>query len=863
MSHLVRRQAGVLRGAVYRAAALVALVAALVYASPSRAACLAGDVSHLSLPAVLRVGADPAGLSAPARIATDFSGNLYVTDPSRGAIVIRSGDGEILATRAGLGYPVGIAVDRNGRIYVGDGDAGSVTVFTSRWEVLFQLGRGPGEFIVPSDIDVDQQSGDAWVADGPSNAVRAYDASGALRLTLGGPGTGTGQFDFPVSLFVDSDARQVLVVDQQARRVQVFDLDGRYVSCFGGSASGAGGLGAPQGLWVDARGRVYIADSFEGWVKVMDRAGNDIGAIGDFGENIGQVRLPLDVAIDRWNRLFVANANNSRLEIYELAGEDPLLRAVVALEPDPLYRGLPQPSVFVWVQIPGAAAADILASSVVANGVPANPTTASLGDHDGDGTSDLRLEFEWTALLATLPEAGPASVMVSGAVGDRRFDAAGVLTVVAAACGPQVSCSLGDADPRCNEAACQEPLGCTVRPIIDGASCQDQEPCTSGDTCEHGQCVGGSPPSCDDFNPCTDDSCATGVGCVHTRNAAPCDDGDPCTSGDSCGAGVCRAGQAKSCDDGNSCTADQCEPGTGCVHRVLSGAGAPCDDGDSKTVDDVCQESGLCLGDPAAVRYGVTQWPMPLAKPVRVAVGADVFLDASVCVERIAVGPASVIAGDLVASGTFTPVLFVGGGTVAGDIVTGSTNTIGLGDVSVGGRIDTTGTGPELTECSAAASAAGERWRELRALPASPALALGAVTVQRSTTTRIPSDGTLGAGTVVIDLASLTLDDSATLVLVGDPETDAVVVRVAGTRAGLVVGREAHVIAESVAPQQVLFAVDGKVKLQSGSVLAGTVLARGPITVARSATIDGALFGNSRIRIGRGVRLDHSPFVSW
>lgn len=846
-----------------RRAALAALVVLVAGSSPALADCLAGGASALPLPAVVRVGADPAGLSAPARIATDFAGNIYITDPSRGAVVIRSGDGEILATRTGLGHPVGIAVDRTGRIYVGDGNSGSVTVFTARWEALFQLGQGAGEFAVPSDIDIEQQSGVAWVVDGPSNVVRAYDASGALRLSLGDAQSDTGQFDFPVSVFVDSAAGQVLVVDQQAHRVQVFDLEGRYLSCFGRNGAGPGGLGTPQGIWADAQGRVYIADSFQGWVKVIDRAGNEVGSIGDFGERVGQVRLPLDLAIDRWNRLVVASANNARLEIYELESADPVLPAQVALAPDPLHRGLPQANVVVWVQVPGAAAQDILASSVVANGVPASPLTASVGDHDGDGVSDLRLEFDWTALLATLAEAGPATVTVSGAIAQRRFEGSGVPTVVAAACGPAVTCSLGDADPRCNEAVCQEPSGCQARPVGDGTPCDDLDPCTSGDVCASGLCSGGSPSSCDDGNPCTDDSCAIGIGCVHLSNAAPCDDGDGCTVGDACSAGVCGAGPPKNCEDGDACTRDSCEAGVGCVHRLLTGAAAVCDDGDSRTLDDACQASGLCRGVRAAARYALVRWPSPPATPVRVTLGADATVQSSACVDRIAIGSASTIGGDMVALGASNPVLFVGSATVAGDLVTADRAALSRRNVSVGGRIDSSGTAPELAECLAAATVAAERWRELQTLPASPALSLGSMNVQSATTLRIPSDGTLGPGTVVIELTELAIEDSATLVLVGDQQTEAVIVRISGPRARLLLGREAHIVSESLAPQQILFAVDGKVRVEPSAALAGTVLASGAITVARSATIDGGLFGSARIRMGRGVALNHSPFVSW
>jgi subtilisin family serine protease len=48
--------------------------------------------------------------------------------------------------------------------------------------------------------------------------------------------------------------------------------------------------------------------------------------------------------------------------------------------------------------------------------------------------------------------------------------------------------------------------------------------------------------TCDDANPCTDDTCDPAAGCQHVANAAPCTDGAQCTVGDRCSGGQCQAG---------------------------------------------------------------------------------------------------------------------------------------------------------------------------------------------------------------------------------------------------------------------------------------------------------------------------------
>ncbi len=60
----------------------------------------------------------------------------------------------------------------------------------------------------------------------------------------------------------------------------------------------------------------------------------------------------------------------------------------------------------------------------------------------------------------------------------------------------------------------------------------------------------GSGSTCDDGDPCTEDSC-TIDGCVHEHNSAPCDDGLSCTVSDVCSAGVCEGIDA--CTGGGVC----------------------------------------------------------------------------------------------------------------------------------------------------------------------------------------------------------------------------------------------------------------------------------------------------------------------
>ena len=160
----------------------------------------------------------------------------------------------------------------------------------------------------------------------------------------------------------------------------------------------------------------------------------------------------------------------------------------------------------------------------------------------------------------------------------------------ACAAGPTANCS--DGEP-CTTDSCEPGVGCLN--TSNTLACEDGNPCTVGDVCSGGGCAPGSGTfDCDDNNPCTEDSCDASGGCIHAPVGGPCDDGNACTVGEACAAGSCQWLNVLVCNDGNPCTDDSCHPGSGCVFSPTS---APCDDQDPCTLADVCLD-GACTPGP-------------------------------------------------------------------------------------------------------------------------------------------------------------------------------------------------------------------------------------------------------------------------
>jgi hypothetical protein len=168
---------------------------------------------------------------------------------------------------------------------------------------------------------------------------------------------------------------------------------------------------------------------------------------------------------------------------------------------------------------------------------------------------------------------------------------------------------------QCEVSVCMSGTGnCAVESKADGAWCDDDNICTETDQCLGGLCLGGGN-SCDDGNPCTQDSCSADDGdCQHELlSDVDCDDGDECTKGDLCVAGVCTAGEqvcgecgnancetVESCiscpEDCGECTGDCCIPQEtpGCGDQEIMGCTCDLDPYCCETMwDDICIEEAV------------------------------------------------------------------------------------------------------------------------------------------------------------------------------------------------------------------------------------------------------------------------------
>ena len=174
--------------------------------------------------------------------------------------------------------------------------------------------------------------------------------------------------------------------------------------------------------------------------------------------------------------------------------------------------------------------------------------------------------------------------------GDETCDGSGT-------CRPGTAPTVDDGNP-CTVDNCDPATGVHHTPAAAGTPCPDGNACNGDETCDgSGTCRPGTPPTLDDGNPCTMDTCDPVTGMHHTPAATgtSCSDGNACDGDEKCdAAGHCQPGPPPQVDDGNPCTVDTCDPSTG-VHHAPAVAGTPCADGNLCNGDEVCNASGSCL----------------------------------------------------------------------------------------------------------------------------------------------------------------------------------------------------------------------------------------------------------------------------
>ncbi len=263
-----------------------------------------------------------AGFRSPTRIALDPEGVLYVSDTRRGQVSLVDLTGERVGALNQIAAPVGIAVfqpvpDSSGaaepiRVYVGDEADGSVRVFVNG-QISGHLGQGAGEFGKPNAIWI-TSDGTVHVVDSPAHVVKVYDTDGAYLREYG-------DLWFPTDLVIDEGSGEIFVTDFMSEVVAVFDMEGQLVRVIAPPLNDRGdpAFTRPIGLGSGPYGRLYVVDNALSSVAALDREGNLLEVFGyeDGSYWTGDLVIPVD-AVSDGTRLYVSSNGSDTIEIFDV-----------------------------------------------------------------------------------------------------------------------------------------------------------------------------------------------------------------------------------------------------------------------------------------------------------------------------------------------------------------------------------------------------------------------------------------------------------------------------------------------------------------------------------------------------------------
>ncbi len=121
----------------------------------------------------------------------------------------------------------------------------------------------------------------------------------------------------PSGLAFDGRGR-IYVTDANDHFIRVFDASGVFTRDFKNVHAGESGL---TGIAIDSTGIVYAADPFNGCIQVFQSdTGTWIRKLGSKGDAPGQMQLPCGLAVDRLNQLYCVDYGLSRVSIFNKAG---------------------------------------------------------------------------------------------------------------------------------------------------------------------------------------------------------------------------------------------------------------------------------------------------------------------------------------------------------------------------------------------------------------------------------------------------------------------------------------------------------------------------------------------------------------
>ncbi len=263
----------------------------------------------------------------PSDISMGLQGKTYLVDGVNSRIIVLDKKGRLKFTFGKRGdkkgefkSPKGIDISEDGKVLIADSGNHRIQIFDLKGNFLkmFAVKSSPGE--KPSDpVDVlaSKLKGNIYVSDNENHKIKVYDKNGTFKFEWGKYGESSGEFRYP-GMMAANQHNEILVVDVLNTRVQKFDPFGNHISNIGSWGVLPGKLFRPKGVVLDKKGRVFISDSYMGFVQVFTDLGRFLGVV---CEKNGKRKFitPVGLAIDhKKSRLLVVEMKANKIGVMKI-----------------------------------------------------------------------------------------------------------------------------------------------------------------------------------------------------------------------------------------------------------------------------------------------------------------------------------------------------------------------------------------------------------------------------------------------------------------------------------------------------------------------------------------------------------------
>jgi DNA-binding beta-propeller fold protein YncE len=234
------------------------------------------------------------GLGMVSWVTSDKNGLIYLIQRGEKAdpVIVLNKQGKIVHSWGKGMYtmPHAIRIDPQGNVWTTDAASSMVYKFSPEGKKLLEIEVGGqpnpcrGNFCSTTDIAF-APNGHLFIADGYSNArILEYTADGKKITEWGTAGTGPGQFVLPHSIQVDENGI-VYVADRENGRVQRFDMKGKYLGEWDKYGKTFGLKLDKDSIWLSTQPR-SLPNNSPGWLIRLDRkTGNVLGYVESDGNH--------------------------------------------------------------------------------------------------------------------------------------------------------------------------------------------------------------------------------------------------------------------------------------------------------------------------------------------------------------------------------------------------------------------------------------------------------------------------------------------------------------------------------------------------------------------------------------------------